>query len=191
MANKTTIFCTPIVTPVLRLIARIILKVFGWKVQVKPFEHKKIVIIGAPHTSNWDFTLMLCAVLDAEVKLNWMGKHTIFSFPFGWLMRWLGGIPVNRTASHNLVQAIIDKFSERDELVILLAPEGTRKKNSPWKSGFYRIAVGAGVPILLGFVNGESKRCGFEDIYHPSGDYEKDLPEILSFYDGIKGIKHS
>ncbi len=190
MANKTTIFCTPFITPLLRFVARIILKVCGWRVNAKPFSDKKLVIIGAPHTSNWDFTLMLCAVLDTEVPLNWMGKHTIFSFPFGPLMRWLGGIPVVRYKGNNTVQNIIDIFNERDELIILLSPEGTRAANSPWKSGFYRIAAAVNVPIVLGYIDGEHKQCGFEEYYYPSGDYEKDLLEIQAFYTGIKGIKH-
>jgi len=190
MANKTTIFCTPVLTPLLRVIARSLLFLTGWRVKTNPIEHKKLVIIGAPHTSNWDFPLMLCAVLDAEVPLNWMGKHTLFKFPFGPLMRWLGGIPVVRYKGNNTVQSIVDIFNARDELIILLAPEGTRSANSPWKSGFYRIADQVKAPILLGFVDGQYKQCGFEELYYPSGDYEKDLVEIQSFYEGMKGIKH-
>jgi 1-acyl-sn-glycerol-3-phosphate acyltransferase len=192
MAKQTTVFSTPIITPILRFIARVILKIIGWKVNFHndQLPYKKYVLIGAPHTSNWDFAMMLLVVLDAEVKLNWMGKHTIFPRPFAWFMRWLGGIPVDRTRSTNMTSVIAGIFAERDDLKILLAPEGTRSVNgSKFKSGFYYIAHQAGVPIAMAYIDAERKIIGLEKVMETSGDYEKDLAEIMAYYAPYKGIK--
>ena len=195
MSNQITIFSTPIITPILRVIARLILKLVGWKINFHndKMPYKKCVMIGAYHTSIWDFALMLVAVLDAEVKLNWMGKHTIFPWPIAWFMRWLGGIPVDRRRSTNLTSAIASKFAEREELKILLAPEGTRStKDAVFKSGFYYIAHQAGVPIAMVYIDAERKEVGLEKVMETTGDYEKDMQEILAYYEPyrFKGINH-
>ena len=104
---RTTVFSTPVLTPILRLLSRIILKLIGWSTRGEPLPHQRCVLIGAPHTSNWDFPLMLMVVLKLELRVFWMGKHTLFPFPIGWLMKWLGGIPINRSASHNMVNETI------------------------------------------------------------------------------------
>ena len=154
---RKTVFSTPIITPILRGLSLVGLKLLGWTAKGEPLEHQRCVLIGAPHTSNWDFPLMLMIVLKLRLRIFWMGKHTLFPFPFGWLMRWLGGIPIDRKASHNVVSETVRQYRENDELIVLIPPEGTRAKVDRWKTGFYHIAKNAKVPILLGYVDGENK----------------------------------
>ncbi len=186
---RTTIFSTPVLTPLLRAIATALLKLTGWRhVGITP-EKQHFVLIGAPHTSNWDFPLMLLAVLMLRLRLNWMGKNSLFRFPFGGLMRWLGGIPIDRSRSHNMVEQIAQMYRDTDELVILIPPEGTRKKVEHWKTGFYHIANLADVPILMGYLDVPSKSIGLADFFHPTGDIERDMIEIRRFYADKTGIR--
>lgn len=185
---RTTVFCTPIITPLLRLIAMLILKLIGWKAIGKQIDNPRFVLIGAPHTSNWDFPLMLLVVLKLRLEVFWMGKHTLFPFPLGWFMRWLGGIPINRSKSHNVVNDTVRLYRENTNLVVLVPPEGTRSKVTTWKSGFYHIANNAGVPILLGFVDAAKKEAGLADFFYPTGDIDADMKLIRSFYADKKGL---
>ena len=185
---RTTIFSTPILTPFLRTISIVILKILGWQTRGGELPHQKFVLIGAPHTSNWDFPLMLMVVLKLRLRVFWMGKHTLFPFPFSGLMKWLGGIPINRSASHNVVRETVRQFKENKDLVVLVPPEGTRSKVARWKTGFYHIANMAEVPILMGYVNAEKKEAGFADFFYPTGDVEGDLEKIREFYHPIKGL---
>tara|TARA_B100001250_G_scaffold147396_1_gene126190 strand:- start:633 stop:1220 length:588 start_codon:yes stop_codon:yes gene_type:complete len=185
---RTTIFSTPILTPILRVISIIILKFIGWNAKGEETTIKKFVLIGAPHTSNWDFPLMLMVVLKLKLSVFWMGKHTLFPFPFAGLMKWLGGIPINRSASHNVVRETVKHYKENNELIVLIPPEGTRSKVSEWKTGFYHIANMANVPILLGYVDAKNKEAGFVDFFYPTGNTEKDMDEIQKFYAPLKGL---
>ena len=185
---RTTIFSTPILTPILRAISIVILKILRWQTRGGELPHQKFVLIGAPHTSNWDFPLMLMVVLKLRLRVFWMGKHTLFPFPFSGLMKWLGGIPINRSASHNVVRETVRQFKENKDLVVLVPPEGTRSKVARWKTGFYHIANMAEVPILMGYVNAEKKEAGFADFFYPTGDLEGDLEKIREFYHPIKGL---
>ena len=185
---RTTIFSTPLVTPLLRFLAILILRLIGWTSIGNKVSVPKYVLIGAPHTSNWDFPLMLLVVLELRLQLFWMGKHTLFSFPFSGIMKWLGGIPINRTKSHNVVYDIVGQFKSNKNFVVLVPPEGTRLKVSEWKTGFYHIANNAGVPILMGYVNAEKKEAGFANFFYPTGDLESDMKEIRSFYAKKKGL---
>ena len=185
---RTTIFSTPILTPILRVISILILKVIGWQARGGKLPHHKFVLIGAPHTSNWDFPLMLMVVLKLKLRVFWMGKHTLFPFPFAGFMKWLGGIPINRSASHNVVRETVRHFKNNPELVVLVPPEGTRSKVTKWKTGFYHIASMAEVPILLGYVNADKKEAGFADFFYPTGDVDNDLEKIRAFYRPIKGL---
>lgn len=186
---RTTIFSTPILTPVLRFLAILILKLIGWKSRGSEVSVPKYVLIGAPHTSNWDFPLMLLVVLELRLQLFWMGKHTLFPFPFGGLMKWLGGIPINRAKSHNVVYETVSQFKNNEKFVVLVPPEGTRSRVTEWKTGFYHIANNAGVPILMGYVDAENKEAGFADFFYPTGNLEQDMKEIRSFYAGKKGLR--
>ena len=185
---RTTIFSTPIITPILRLLALTVLKLCGWKTIGPDLEQKRFVVIGAPHTSNWDFPLMLSVVLKLRLEVFWMGKHTLFPFPFAWLMKWLGGIPINRAKSHSVVDETVHHYAEHEKLIVLIPPEGTRAKVNSWKTGFYRIAKNANVPILLGFVDAEKKQAGFAGFFYPTGNIEKDMAEIRDFYSTKKGL---
>lgn len=185
---RTTIFSTPLLTPILRGISIFILRVIGWKTRGTELAHQRFVLIGAPHTSNWDFPLMLMVVLKLKLRVFWMGKHTLFPFPFGGLMKWLGGVPINRSSSHNVVRETVRQFKDHEELVVLIPPEGTRSKVKEWKTGFYHIANMAKVPILMGYVDAEKKEAGFADFFHPTGDIDKDLEEIRNFYKPISGL---
>ena len=185
---RTTIFSTPLLTPILRGISIFILRVIGWKTRGTELANQRFVLIGAPHTSNWDFPLMLLVVLKLKLRVFWMGKHTLFPFPFGGLMKWLGGVPINRSSSHNVVRETVRQFKDHEELVVLIPPEGTRSKVKEWKTGFYHIANMAKVPILMGYVDAEKKEAGFADFFHPTGDIDKDLEEIRNFYKPISGL---
>ena len=186
---RTTIFSTPIVTPLLRFLAILILKLFGWKSIGSKVSIPKYVLIAAPHTSNWDFPVMLLVVLELRLQLYWMGKHTLFPFPFSGIMKWLGGIPINRAKSHNVVYEIVSQYENNDNFVVLVPPEGTRSKVAEWKTGFYHIANNAGVPILMGYVDAKKKEGGFADFFYPTGDLETDMKEIRSFYAEKKGLR--
>ncbi len=131
---------------------------------------------------------MLLVVLELRLQLFWMGKHNLFPFPFSGIMKWLGGIPINRTKSHNVVSDIVGQFKSNDNLVVLIPPEGTRRKVSEWKTGFYHIANNAGVPILMGYVDAAKKEAGFADFFYPTGELESDMKEIRSFYAQKKGL---
>ena len=186
---RTTVFSTPLVTPLLRLVAVLLLKLIGWKAIGEEIKNPKFVLIGAPHTSNWDFPLMLLVVLKLRLPVFWIGKHTLFPFPFAPLMKWLGGIPIDRSKSHNVVNDIVKQFKQHESLVILIPPEGTRSKVKDWKTGFYHIANNAGVPILLGYVDAGKKEAGIADFFNPGGDLENDMKEIRAFYATKKGIR--
>lgn len=184
-----TIFTTPVVSTLLRAGSIAFLKLTGWKVEGSlPAEASKAVLIAAPHTSNWDlpYTLMVCFAL--RLKPYWMGKSSIFKWPFGPVMRWLGGIAVNRDQSTNLVAASAQAIVDADGSVqLIVPPEGTRSKARYWKTGFYYIALAAKVPIVMAYMDYAEKRSGLGPIFVPSGDIERDMVEIKAFYAGFKG----
>jgi 1-acyl-sn-glycerol-3-phosphate acyltransferase len=186
---RITIFSTPALTPALRVLAIFVLKLTGWKILRREIKEPSYVLIGAPHTSNWDFPLMLLAVLDLRLKVFWMGKDSLFKFPAGSLMKWLGGIPIDRSKPNNMVQETVQQFQQHRDLVVLIPPEGTRSKVEHWKTGFYRIASAAGLPILLGYIDAPKKEIGLADFFYPSGDIDTDIRNIRAFYSTKKGIR--
>jgi 1-acyl-sn-glycerol-3-phosphate acyltransferase len=169
-----------------RLMCRFILKLAGWKTQTVPVDSSRYILIGAYHTSNWDFIIGYLVMTAIGLNLNFVGKHTLFRWPLGPFMKWLGGIPVNRSVSTNFVDQVVANFRQYDELIVAIAPEGTRKKTEYWKSGFYHIAVGAGVPIVLGFLDYAKRTGGLGAVVHPSGDLQHDLEEIKNFYSSVQ-----
>jgi 1-acyl-sn-glycerol-3-phosphate acyltransferase len=184
-----TIFETPIINTIMRWLSVLCLKLAGWKVEgIVPVE-QKYVLIAAPHTSNWDFpiTLMVCFAL--RLRVYWMGKSSLFPPVVGHVMRWLGGIPVDRAKSGNLVQGTVDAFHANQRLTVIVPPEGTRGKVTHWKTGFYYIAQGAGVPIALGYLDFKRKAGGIGKMFTLSGDITADMEKIREFYCGISG-KH-
>lgn len=182
-----TIFDTPIINTLMRWCSQVILRLLGWQVIGKRPLINKYVMIAAPHTSNWDFpiTLMVCFAL--QLRIYWMGKASLFSWPIGGLMRWLGGIPIDRSKASNLVQTTINAFDRCERLAIIVPPEGTRGKVTHWKTGFYYIAKGANVPIALAYLDFKRKIGGIGEMFEPTGDIEHDMLEIQKFYDGIHG----
>lgn len=158
-------------------------KMIGWKVEGHiPESVRKAVIIVAPHTSNWDFPVGLFASFALGLSGHWVGKHTLFRWPFGGLMRWLGGIPINRRKSKNFVSQAADYFKQYENFRLVIAPEGTRRKTTKWKSGFYHIAKEATVPIVCAFIDFRRKVSGIGPIIMPSGDLQKDFEKIRDFY---------
>ncbi len=187
-----TIFTTPVVNTLFRGLSIAFLKLTGWKVQGSlPANATKCVLIAAPHTSNWDlpYTLMVAFVL--RLNVYWMGKSSIFRPPFRGIMMWLGGIPVNREQSTNMVEASALAIRAADGTVqLVVPPEGTRSKARYWKTGFYYIAQSAQVPIVMAYLDFAEKRGGLGPALQPTGDIEKDMAIVKAFYAPIKG-KHT
>ena len=184
-----TIFQTPGVNTALRALSLAFLRLNGWRVegQLSP-DMPKCVLIAAPHTSNWDLPYTLMCAFALRLNIVWMGKASIFRFPFGALMRWLGGIAVDRSKTNNLVAASAAALVAADgRLQLVVPPEGTRGKTRHWKTGFYFIALEARVPIVLAFMDYERKVAGLGPVFVPSGDVERDMAEIKRFYAGVKG----
>jgi 1-acyl-sn-glycerol-3-phosphate acyltransferase len=175
----------------MRIIARLYFALIGWKTYNGiPPQVRKYVMIGAPHTSNWDFPITMAALLLMRVKVNYLAKKELFKFPLGIIMRAFGGIPVDRSKKNTrMVDNMISEFGLHDRLILLVPPEGTRGFVKEWKSGFYYVALGAGVPIGLGFLDYKKKEAGIAKLFYPTGNYEKDLEEIKHFYRGI-AAKH-
>jgi 1-acyl-sn-glycerol-3-phosphate acyltransferase len=157
----------------------------GFKVIGKFPDHPKFIVIAAPHTTNWDLPHALAAGLQFGRRVHWMGKATIFKWPFGGLMRWLGGISVDRSKSTNAVASMVNVFAERDDLALVVAPAGTRSATAPWKSGFYHIAHGAKVPLVLAYIDYNRREIGIADTIMPTGNYEADLEKIQGLYAAI------
>ena len=184
-----TIFTTPVVHTLLRGLSLAFLKLNGWKVEGSlPPGAAKCVLIAAPHTSNWDLPYTLIVGFVLRLNLYWMGKESIFRPPFGAFMRWLGGISVNREKSTNLVAASVDAIRAAEgPLQLTVPPEGTRSKTRYWKTGFYHIAQGAQVPIVLAYMDYARKVAGLGPVFHPTGDVERDMERIKAFYAPFKG----
>jgi len=167
---------------VCKLLARIFLSSHGWETVGTPTADKKAVIIAVPHTSNWDLIHLLAIMSILDVKISWMGKHTAFWWPLGPILRALGGIPVRRDHPEGVVEQIVRAFDEAETLSLVITPEGTRRYKPYWKSGFYRIAKAAGVPIQLGFVDFARRQAGFGPTFVPSDDLRADMDEVRAFY---------
>jgi 1-acyl-sn-glycerol-3-phosphate acyltransferase len=184
-----TIFDTPVVNTVLRAGSRGFLRINGWTVHGElPAGAHKCVLIAAPHTSNWDLPYTLMVAFALRLNIHWMGKQSIFRWPFGSLMRWLGGIAVDRSRSTNLVAASAAALQEaRGPVQLVVPPEGTRGRTRHWKTGFYFIALQAGVPIVLAYMDYARKRSGLGPVFTPSGDVDADMVQIKQFYAGIRG----
>jgi len=147
----------------------------------------KFVLVGAPHTSNWDLPFTLLMAFAFRARIHWLGKRAIFRRPFKGFFQWLGGIPVQRSRSQNLVEQSIQQFQHNEKLILTIAPSGTRKSVVKWKSGFYHIACGAKVPIVLGFLDYQRKVGGFGPLVYPTGNFLADMKTISAFYDGVSG----
>lgn len=167
-------------------IAQRSMSLFGWEIKGHVPNLSKMVLVGAPHTSNWDFILTICTMFALGIQLNWLAKDSLFLNPFGGIFRYLGGIGVNRRVSTNLVDAVVNEFKKRESIVLAIMPEGTRSKVRRWKTGFYYMATQASVPILLITFDYGRKIMKIGPAINPTGDIETDLPHIQSYFKDIK-----
>ena len=161
----------------------------GWQYTGTRPDAAKFVAIGAPHTSNWDFILFLAVVSHFRLPALVIGKSSLVRWPFGNLMRRLGIIPVERDSGQGMVEQMAAEFARHREMALVVAPEGTRGRSEYWRSGFYRIALAAEVPIVLTFLDYPNKRAGIGPLIEPSGDLVADMHRIRTFYADIEG-KH-
>jgi 1-acyl-sn-glycerol-3-phosphate acyltransferase len=171
-----------------RSFGRLIMRLFGWRFEGDMPDVPKLLIAVVPHTSNWDFVVAVMALWSLDIRLSFMGKHTLFRGLFGRWMRSLGGIPVDRRAAHGVVGELVNAFNERDRMILAIAPEGTRAASSGVKSGFLHIAHGAQVPILLAYFDFPGKTIGFGPVVTTTGNTEEDLKKILTFFQPIRGV---
>ncbi len=185
---KLTIFNTPIISPILRLISNSLMRLAGWRVEGKLPDLPKFVLIGAPHTSNWDFLLFLGVVFRLKADVRYMGKAELFRSPFGWFFYWCGGIPVDRKKSSGLVEQMVDAYTRSDKFILTIAPEGTRHGVKEWKRGFYHIAKGAGIPIVTAKVDGKHKAMRVGDIFQLTDDMDADMKSIQEMFKGMVGV---
>lgn len=146
------------------------------------------VLVGAPHTSNWDFILMLAIAWDLELSVRYLGKNTLFRPPFGFVMRALGGIPVDRANPAGLVDDLVARAEAGERFYLVVTPEGTRAAGKYWKSGFLRIAVGTGMPITLGYVDRTTMTTGLGLTFTPTGDVPTDMDTVRAFYADKSGL---
>ncbi len=186
---QKTIFHSPVLSRVMHWLSRAVLFVLGWTYAEEGHRAPKYVIIAAPHTSNWDFFYTMLVAFALDIKVYAMGKKSLTEGPLGRLMLWLGVIPIDRNKSSNVVAQTIEAFNSHNSLVIIIPPSGTRNKVQYWKTGFYHIAHGAGVPIALGYIDYKRKKGGLGPFITPTGNLEADMTIIRKFYAGITG-KH-
>lgn len=171
------------------LIARAFFALSPWSLKSEPAPAKPSVFVGAPHTSNWDFILMLAVAWHQGVHMRWMGKESLFAGWRGPIMRALGGVAVDRAKPERAVSDIVDHLSTDGTIGLVITPDGTRKGHSVWKSGFYRIARETGLPVTLAFVDGSTKTTGLGPTFELSGDVRADMERIRSFYADKSGFR--
>ena len=174
----------------LRKIARFGINISGWTIKGRVPDEERIVIIAAPHTSNWDFVLAMLAIFGLNIKLRWLGKHSIFKPGFKNFFKWLGGIPVYRDNPSNLIDNVVKIVKREKSIVIAMTPEGTRKKVKRWKTGFLRIAKQTHSKILLISIDAPTKSIEIGKIFNPTGNSEDDLAFIQKYYSSFRGINH-
>ncbi|WP_333831507.1 1-acyl-sn-glycerol-3-phosphate acyltransferase [Acinetobacter schindleri] len=169
------------------------LKLMGWETDNHwPENLSQCVMIAAPHTSNWDALYARLALKALGVNVRITIKDSYMQFPLGPFVRAMGGIGIDRRPKQageprlSMVQVMTDLFKQHPELVMLVTPEGTRARQEQWKTGFYYVAVNAGVPIALAYMDYEQKKAGVGKIIHPTGNFEEDMAEIMDFYAGIQ-----
>ena len=172
-------------------LATAVLSLFGWRLAGRIPNLAKLVIVGAPHTSNWDWVLVMFAAYALGIRISWLGKHTAFKSPLGWMFRYFGGIPVDRRAPGGIVSDSVAKLKQAKKLALCITPEGTRGKVGEWKKGFYYIAQQAKVPVLLASFDYGRKVVGFGPTLYPTNDIEAELRKIQSLYKSVQAKKPS
>ena len=170
---------------VFQWLGKIMLSIFGWKVKgsiANEYSDKKLVVIVAPHTSNWDGILGFAAIAGLDVRIIFLGKHTAFQYPLGAFLRYMGGIPVDRSRPGGVIQVVIDKIKHNENTLIALSPEGTRSKVVEWKTGFLRIAKELNAKIIPASLDFSKKEILFGDFFIPSGNNKKDISDLKDYY---------
>jgi 1-acyl-sn-glycerol-3-phosphate acyltransferase len=175
----------PEVGAFMRGLAKLLFFLMGWRTEGAVHQPQRFVIIAAPHTSNWDAVLMVAAAFIFGIRIAWFIKREAFFFPLGTLIRAVGGMPIDRGARRNVVTQAVEQFAQSERLVLAVPPEGTRGKAEGWKTGFYHIAHGAGVPIVLGYLDYRRKVAGLGPAFVPTGDIEADFRVFDEFYAGV------
>lgn len=172
-----------------KTIAKLTIKAIGWKTGgIPPLNIDKAVILGAPHTTNWDFVVMIGVVWLYNLNLKFLIKSEWLKFPFGWPMKKLGAVGVYRdNKKTKLVDGLIEEFETSNRFHLVITPEGSRTWVRKWKTGFYKIAIGANVPILMAYADYEKKEIGFSEVYYPTGDFKTDMTHIQNFYANVNG----
>ena len=168
-----------------RLIGRLAYKLTGWQIEGRLPDEPKLVIAGAPHTSHWDAVVALGFFTLTGLKCRWMVKEEVFMFPISGIVRWLGAWPVNREDPGELVPEMIDEMKRNNKFVLVITPEGARRKVKRWKTGFYRIALEAGAPITLAYADFARRVVGFGPTVRPNGDMETQIEEMQAYFKGI------
>ena len=174
----------------MQTISRFILRIFGWQPDLAVQMVDKCVLVGALHTSNWDFPLAILGMAAMGIKFKWVAKHTLFRWPIGYIMRFLGGIPLDRRSGGTAFAIkAVENFPKNDQFILAISPEGTRHKTEYWKAGFYKIALKSRVPIALGYVDFKNRKVGIGMVFMPSGEKKKDFALVREFYSAKTG-KH-
>ena len=177
------------VTGLKQRFARTLLRICGWRIEGSRPTIDRYVLIAAPHTSNWDFVWLIMMAMALDMRISWLGKHTLFHGPAGVVMRKLGGIPVVRDSGGDYVKRLAERFADARQLALVIPAEGTRSMVDAWRSGFYHIARAAEVPVVLSFLDFPSRRGGIGPCVALTGDMAADMDRIRGFYEGITG-KH-
>lgn len=171
--------------PFRRWLGNVVLRMYGWRLEMQLPNEPKMVVLAAPHTSNWDFVFAVATIFALDLRINLFAKHTLFRWPFGGFFRWAGLMPVDRRAANGVVGQTTEAFAQHPQLMIGLAPEGTRSRAVKWKSGFWQIAQGAQVPIVCAYLDYHRKVAGTGLVLMPSDNYDTDLAKIQAFYQTI------
>jgi 1-acyl-sn-glycerol-3-phosphate acyltransferase len=170
-------------------IGKAFLRVTGWKMEGERPAVDRYVIIAAPHTSNWDMPFMLAMAFVYDIPVQWMGKHTMFKAPFASFFKRLGGIPIVRHRPGGVVGQMVEHFENNDSLALMVPAEGTRSHVDYWKSGFYHIARGANVPVILSYLDVGKRVGGVGPAIELTGDFRADMDKIREFYAGMQGFR--
>ena len=182
-----TLLTTPILSWIVRILARGIVRLIGWRWSGEVPDLKKYVLVASPHTSNWDGILLVLFGAIKGLNIFFLGKKELFPWPFTSVMRFFCGIPVDRKQRTNLVARLSEAFQENESMILVVPPSGTRSFRPHWKSGFYHMAHQAGVPLVLGFLDYKTREAGFGPVIWPTGDKEADLIPIREFYETKTG----
>ena len=172
-----------------RIVARAFWAFSRWRLVTEPAPDRPTILIGAPHTSNWDFVFMLAITWRLDMRIRWLGKKSLFRGWRGPIMKGLGGIPVDRAAPSSVISEVLDRIRSGDAFGLVVTPDGTRSGHTHWKSGFYRIACEAQIPVTLGYVDRTTMTTGLGPTFELSGDVSRDMDRIRAFYKDKSGVR--